>query len=203
LPVKKQLPDRREFESVIRGISLVVIVVLALPIIVSSIALLAAVLNGQGGLEAILAANSGWIRLVSFVFCICTIPGISYLAYRGLRRLSQRHTEWRLFVVLASLTTVTVMLLTVPSSQQRNLWSAHPVTPQIVREAVYEIGRSSKRAEPKTPFPKRPLHQRPSRSADARVVAMRSQRAIDAHRPYVSMRPGMDAQASVPARNIC
>jgi hypothetical protein len=171
LPVKKQLPDRREFESIIRGISRVVFAVLALPIIVSSVALLAAILFGQGGLEAILAPNSGWIRLVSFVFCICMIPGISYLAYRGLRRFSQWHTEWRLFMVLASLTTATIMLFAVPSSQQRYQWSAHPVTPQVVREAVYKIGRPSKRAEPKTPFPRPLLHQRPSRSANARVFA--------------------------------
>jgi hypothetical protein len=131
--LKKRLPDRRrEYESVIRGMLYVVFAVFALPIIVSAFTLFAAVLNEQCGLATLLSPDTGWSRLVSFGFRISMIPGISYLLYRGLRRLYHRGDQRRLLVMLASLTSVTVLLCMPPRSRQAQVSFGPAVSAQTI-----------------------------------------------------------------------
>jgi hypothetical protein len=149
--LKRRLLDRRrEFESVIRGMLFVVFAVFALPIIVSAFTLLAAVLNEQGGLATLLSPDTGWSRLVSFGFRISMIPGISYLAYRGFRRLYHRGDQRRLLVMLASLTAVTVLLCMPPRSRQAQILFTRATSPQKVQQVLYKIDRPTKMG---TPFP--------------------------------------------------
>jgi hypothetical protein len=164
--LKKRLPERsREFESVICGMLFVVFTVFALPIIVSAFTLLAAVLNEQGGLATLMSPDTGWSRLLSFGFRISMIPGISYLAYRGFRRLYQRGNQRRLLVMLASLTALTVLLCMPPRSRQAKVWITRAASPQAVQKVLYKIDRSTNIAHPDHPQRRLPCPTTETRSA--------------------------------------
>jgi hypothetical protein len=134
-----------------RGILFVVIAVLGIPLIVSGFALLAALLNQRGDLATVLSPDSAWLRLVSFLFRMSMIPGTFYLAYRGLRSLTHRRSERRLFLMLACSALVTTFLLIPPRPRPGYLWSAPPARSENVQQVGYKIDKLRQTTQPVAP----------------------------------------------------
>jgi hypothetical protein len=90
--VKKKLShSRREPERIVRGVMLAILCVFALPVIVSALILMVAVLNArEGSLASVLFPGSYWPNLLSIAFRISLIPGVAYLTYRMLSGVRDR-----------------------------------------------------------------------------------------------------------------
>ena len=140
IPVNKQYPDPRlELESVFRGIVFALIYVFALPVVVTIFVLMAAVLNlRHGSLTTMPFPDGYWKNLLSFAFRLSLIPGIVYLASRGLNRLRHRRGEKRLIIVIASLMLFSV-LIDMPPKQPtpRVATSGIELKTQPVKEVIY------------------------------------------------------------------
>jgi hypothetical protein len=154
-----------------RGILFVVIAVFAIPIIVSGFTLLAALLHQRGDLATVLSPDSAWIRLVSFLFRMSMIPGIFYLAHRGLRSLTHRRGKRRLFLMVTSLAIVTAFLLIPPRPRPGYLWAAPAAKSENVQQVGYKIDKLRKTTEPTAPIFGRPQHPHSHQTAKIPTLA--------------------------------
>jgi hypothetical protein len=98
-------------------------------------------------------ADSYWKSLLSFAFRISLIPGIVYLASRGLRRLRDRGGEKRLALIFASLMLFTVLIVMPPRQEERATFSGTPLTPQLTKQVIYRPeNRKARAADKKSPI---------------------------------------------------
>jgi hypothetical protein len=105
---------------VFRGILFAFIYVFALPGVVTIFVLMAAALNlRHGSLNSMPFPDGYWKNLLSFAFRLSLIPGIVYLASRGLNRLQHRRSEKRLTLVIASLMLFSVLIVMPPKPPPR------------------------------------------------------------------------------------
>jgi hypothetical protein len=139
IPVNRQHPDPNlELESVFRGILFALIYVFALPVGVTIFILMAAVLNlRHGSLTSMPFPDSYWKNLLSFAFRLSLIPGIVYLASRGLNQLRHRRSEKRLTLVIASLMLFSVLIVMPPKPPPRVASSGIEREPEPVKQVIY------------------------------------------------------------------
>ena len=139
---RNQLEHLEDLEKVLRGLIVVFLVLFSLPVFVSFLTLVAAVLTSAHRSGAtIFTLDSHWAILLSVGFRISLIPGVALLVYRVLNRLRHRPLEHRLAFVAFSLLCLVVFVYAPSQQYSRN--GADPSGLTHKTQVVYAIPRDS------------------------------------------------------------
>ena len=118
---RSRLEPRADLEKVIRGLKFVSLVLFSLPLCVSLLILLAAVMtSGHRPGVPIFPLNSQWASLLSGGFRISIIPGFAVLVYYVVNRLRYRPLEHRLAFVAFSLMSLVIFVFAPSRSRSRD-----------------------------------------------------------------------------------
>jgi hypothetical protein len=141
---RDRLERLEELERVLRGLLVVFFVLFSLPVFVSFLILIAAVLNSAHRSAAtIFPLDSYWAHLLSIGFRTSPIPGVAFLVYCVVNRLRYRPLEHRLAFVAFSLLCLVVFVYAPSRQYSHNRANPVGLTQEKQKETVYAIPRSS------------------------------------------------------------